>query len=104
MELPAKKAPFILAENALIAIENGTGSPDLANTVSADLEELGLRIISTTNSDKPSATGVILRYHSGADTEKKETFDFLMKKFSAKTESADGDGRADFTLVLGNGF
>jgi LCP family protein required for cell wall assembly len=104
MQLPEKKAPLILEESALIAIENGTGSPDLANTIAANLETLGLRIISTTNIDKPAFDGVELRYASGADTSKPETFAFLTKKFSAKSAPADGTPRADFTIMLGNGF
>ena len=103
MSIPEKQAPLIEAEGALIAIENGTGSPDLANTVAGDLEDLGFRIISSTNIAEPSFSGVVIRHSVEAD--KPETLAFLTQKFGAKDELAENsDARADFTIVLGKGF
>jgi LCP family protein required for cell wall assembly len=105
MKIPESKVPLIAAEGALIAIENGTGSPDLANTITADLEALGLRIISSSNIDPPDFSGVFLRFKAGTQQTKYETLNFLAEKFTAKTEiTNDESQRADFVLVLGKGF
>ncbi len=102
MQIPAKEKPAITAEGALIAIENGTGSPDLANRIAGDLETMGFRIISSANIPEPEFSGVELRY--SASTLKTVTLDFLQSKFSARTTVSEANPRADFTIVLGKGF
>lgn len=104
LQIPEAKKAAIRDENALIAIQNGTGSPDIANTIARDLEDMGFRIVSTSNIDAPDSSCVTI-YHE-ADTAKPETLAFLKEKFSAKDE-AEGKkegSRADFTIVLGAGF
>lgn len=103
MQMPEKKKAAIQKENALIAIENGTGSLDIANTIAGDLENMGFRIISSTNIPEPEFGGVGIYYPQ--NVQKPETLGFLTEKFSAKPEiKADTDARADFTIVLGKGF
>jgi len=103
MQIPPAKKAAIQGEAALISIENGTGSPDTANIIARDLENMGFRIVSSSNTDKSDLQGVII-YH-GQDVQKAETLAFLKEKFSAKDEIKDTDaGRADFTIVLGQGF
>jgi len=103
MQIPEKKKAAIQAESALIAIENGTGSPDTANTIARDLENMGFRIISSANIAEPEFDGVSIYYSSSV--QKPETLDFLTEKFSAKAEIKEAAAsRADFTIVLGKGF
>lgn len=104
MQIPEKKKEAIQKENALIAIENGTGTPDIANTIAGDLENMGFRIISSTNIESPESNGVSIYYPEGSL--KTETLSFLTTKFSAKSEikKNNTDSRADFTIVLGKGF
>lgn len=103
LQIPANQQSAISAENALIAIENGTGSPDLANTIAGDLEAMGFRIISSTNVATPDFSGVVIRYP--ADSTKPATLAFLSEKFSAQPQiTATAPSRADFTIVLGKGF
>lgn len=103
MQIPDAKKAIIQDEGALIAIENGTGSPDTANTIARDLENMGFRIVSSSNIDKSDLQGVTI-YH-GQDSQKPETLAFLKEKFSARDEiRGSSTGRADFTIVLGQGF
>jgi hypothetical protein len=103
MQMPEKKKEAIQKEAALIAIKNGTGSLDIANTIARDLENMGFRIISSTNVDEPEFGGVSI--YCSSSVEKPETLGFLMEKFSAKPEiEEDAAARADFTIILGKGF
>lgn len=103
MQIPENKKTAIAQENTLIAIQNGTTSPDLANIIAKDLEDMGFRIISSVNIQEPESGGVTI-YHAAA-TDKPETLSFLTEKFSAKTEVKEDDAtRADFIIVLGKGF
>lgn len=103
MEITEAQRKSLRSEKALIAIENGTGSPDTANVIAGDLEALGLRIISSTNATGESLSGVTIYYSQ--ETDKPETLKFLMARFSAKPEiREDPDSRADFTIILGKGF
>lgn len=103
MQIPEKKKAAIQAESALIAIENGTGSPDTANTIARDLENMGFRIISSANIAEPEFDGVNIYYSSSV--QKPETLNFLTEKLSAKAETKEtATSRADFTIVLGKGF
>lgn len=101
-QIPENKKTAIAQEKALIAIENGTGSPDLANTITGDLENMGFRIVSSSNIDTPDFAGVKIEYSETA--QKPETLQFLAEKFSAKTEITSSNSRADFTVILGKGF
>ncbi len=102
MKISEEERAAIRKEGALIAIKNGTGSPDTANVIAGDLEKLGLRIISSSNAET-EASGAIIYYRK--DTDKKETFRFLADKLSARPEILeDEESRADFTIVLGKGF
>lgn len=103
MQMPEKKKTAIKKEAALIAIENGTDSPDIANNIARDLEDMGFRIISSTNIAEPEFGGVSIYYPSGVL--KPETLTFLTEKFSAKPEIRENvPSRADFVIVLGKGF
>lgn len=103
LQIPENKKEAIKAENALIAIQNGTGSPDIANRIAKDMENMGFRIINSTNIDAPEFGGVGIYYP--ATTQKPETLQFLIDKFAAKAEARENiDSRADFTIVLGKGF
>lgn len=102
-QIPENKKMAIAQEKALIAIENGTGSPDLANTISKDLENMGFRIVSSSNIAAPDFAGVKIEYPG--TVQKPETLQFLAEKFSAETEvSNNRNSRADFTIILGKGF
>ena len=103
MQMPGGKKALIQKENALIAIENGTGSLDIANTIAGDLENMGFRIISSTNIPESEFGGVDIYYPQSV--QKPETLGFLTEKFSAKAEvKEDNASRADFTIILGKGF
>ncbi len=103
LQIPENKKEAIKAENALIAIQNGTGSPDIANKIAKDMENMGFRIINSTNIDAPEFGGVGIYYP--ATNQKPETLQFLIDKFAAKAEARENiDSRADFTIVLGKGF
>lgn len=102
MQIPEKKKAAIGQEAAMIAIKNGTGSPDLANSITRDLENMGFRIVSSTNIPEPEFSGVEILHHPSAT--KPETLAFLTEKFSARTEETEEDSRADLTIILGKGF
>lgn len=95
---------LIKDEKANIEIQNGTSSPDLANTVAQDLESFGFRIINSTNINDPNFSGV--KIYDNSKGLKPETLKLLKEKFSAiiadipKTMNSN----ADFSVVLGNGF
>lgn len=103
MQIPDKQKIAIQNENSLIAVENGTASPDLANTIANDLENMGFRIISSSNIEPPDFSGVEIEYDP--DIQKPETLKFLTEKFSAQNiTSSNKITRADFTIILGKGF
>ncbi len=99
-----ERKKIIKDEAAGIEIQNGTGYLDLANIVSRDLEDFGLRIINSTNIDGPDFSGVEIRDNSKGL--KPETLKFLKEKFAANVaDSADSmNTKADFAVILGNGF
>ena len=87
-----------------IEIQNGTGTLDLANKVASDLEELGYRIINSTNIDLPNFSGV--QIYDNSENSKLNTLDFLKEKFNGviMDVSEDDFSKADFVIVLGKGF
>ncbi|MDD3190109.1 MAG: LCP family protein [Candidatus Pacebacteria bacterium] len=103
MQLPEKTAKTIREESATIEIRNGTDSPDLANIIAQDLENMGFRIINSINIDPPDFNGV--KIYRTQDCKKAETLSFLLEKFSAQEKiSKTLDSRADFVIILGKGF
>jgi len=103
MQLPEKTAETIREESATIEIRNGTDSPDLANIIAKDLENMGFRIINSINIDSPDFNGV--RIYRAQDCEKTETLNFLLEKFSAQEGISETlDSRADFIITLSKGF
>jgi LCP family protein required for cell wall assembly len=103
MQIPENKKEAIQKESALIAIKNGTGSPDIANQIAGDLENMGFRIINSTNIETPDFGGVEIDYPESV--QKPETLKFLTDKFSAKTSIMENENsRADFVIILGKGF
>ncbi|MCK4553937.1 LCP family protein [Candidatus Parcubacteria bacterium] len=95
---------IIKNEGANIEIRNGTGTLDLANKVSFDLEEFGYRIINSTNIDPPDFSGV--QIYDNSEDLKPDTLDFLKEKFNAVIINVleDDFSKADFIIVLGKGF
>lgn len=105
MSIPENKKTLIQKENALIAIKNGSGSPDIANQIAGSLEKMGFRIISSSNIPTPDLGGVEIDYIANSQKTKPETLNFLTNEFSAKTQIKDNlESRADFVIMLGKGF
>ncbi len=104
LEISEERKALIQKENASIEIQNGTGSLDLANKVAMDLEELGYKIINSTNINPPDFSGVII--YDNSEKLKPNTLEFLKEKFNAVImEGLDGgSSKADFVIALGKGF
>ncbi len=106
IEISQERMELIQKEGADIEIRNGTGTLDLANKVAQDLEELGYRIINSTNIDSPEFSGV--QIYDNSENSKPNTLEFLKEKFNAVImEVSDSDNKsskADFVIVLGRGF
>ena len=106
IEISQERMDLIQKEGANIEIRNGTGTLDLANKVAQDLEELGYRIINSTNIETPDFSGV--QIHDNSKEQKAETLKFLKEKFNAVImEVADFESessKADFVIILGKGF
>ena len=104
IEISEEKRELIKNENALIEIQNGTDSLDLANKIAEDLENLGYKIINSKNIDTPDFLGV--RVYDNSKETKPNTLEFLKEKFNAviiKSSSSEFS-QADFVIVLGRGF
>ena len=104
IEISQERIYLIQKEGANIEIRNGTGTLDLANNVAQDLEELGYRIINSTNINSPEFSGV--QVYDNSKNQKPETLNFLKEKFNAVImDVAESDfSKADFVIVLGRGF
>ncbi len=104
IEIPPEREKLIKQEGANIEIRNGTGSLDLANKVASDLEELGYRIIKSTNIEPPNFSGV--RIYDNSAGSKPVTLQFLKDKFNGAVVEMPNDesSRADFVIILGKGF
>lgn len=104
IEISQERMELIQKEGANIEIRNGTGTLDLANKVAQDLEELGYRIINSTNIDSPKFSGV--QIYDNSENSKPNTLEFLKEKFNAVImEVSENDfSKADFVIVLGRGF
>ena len=104
IEISQERMELIQKEGADIEIRNGTGTLDLANKVAQDLEELGYRIINSTNIDSPEFSGV--QIYDNSENSKPNTLEFLKEKFNAVImEVSENDfSKADFVIVLGRGF
>ena len=104
IEISQERIYLIQKEGANIEIRNGTGTLDLANNVAQDLEELGYRIINSTNINSPEFSGV--QIYDNSKNQKPETLNFLKEKFNAVImDVAESDfSKADFVIVLGRGF
>jgi len=104
LEISEERKSLIQKEGASIEIQNGTGTLDLANKVARDLEELGYKIINSTNINPPDFSGVVI--YDNSEESKSETLKFLKEKFNAVIMEGldDGSSKADFTIVLGKGF
>ena len=104
IEISQETVELIQKEGANIEIRNGTGTLDLANKVAQDLEELGYRIINSTNIDSPEFSGV--QIYDNSENSKPNTLEFLKEKFNAVImEVSENDfSKADFVIVLGRGF
>lgn len=104
IEISDERKGLIKKEGANIEIRNGTGTLDLANKVARDLEELGYRIINSTNINPPDFSGVLIYNNSAAL--KPNTLEFLKEKFNAVIIEmpVSETSRADFVIVLGKGF
>lgn len=104
IEISQETKNIIAKEKASLEIQNGTGSLDLANIVSKDFEELGFRIINSTNIELPDFSGV--RIYDNSNGSKSNTLKFLKEKFSAAVIEipASEASQADFVIALGKGF
>ncbi|MBW6441122.1 LCP family protein [Patescibacteria group bacterium] len=103
-EIPDKQLELIKEENGKIEIQNGTGTLDLANKVSKDLEGLGLQIMNSKNIPPPDFTGV--KIIDNSNDFKENTLQLLKNKFEAiidKPNSASPP-KADFIIILGSGY
>lgn len=104
VDLTEENKELIKKEGANIEIRNGTGTLDLANKVAGDLEELGYRIINSTNINSPDFNGVLI--YDNSKNLKPITSKFLKEKFAAAIEvlPVSESTRADFVIILGKGF
>ena len=106
IEISQERISLIQKEGANIEIRNGTGTLDLANKVAQDLEELGYRIINSTNINSPEFSGV--QVYDNSKNQKPETLNFLKEKFNAVimevTDFENESSKADFIIILGKGF
>ncbi len=104
IEISEEEKELIKNENALIEIQNGTNSLDLANKIAEDLEDFGYKIINSKNIDAPDFLGV--RIYDNSKKTKPNTLEFLKEKFNAVIMEMPNDEftKADFVIVLGKGF
>lgn len=106
IEISQERIYLIQKESANIEIRNGTGTLDLANKVAQDLEELGYRIINSTNINSPEFSGV--QIYDNSKNQKPETLIFLKEKFNAVimdvVDFNNKSSKADFVIILGRGF
>ena len=104
IEISDEKKELIKSEGALIEIQNGAGSPDLANKIAEDLEHLGYKIVNSKNIDAPDFSGV--RIYDNSKEAKPNTLEFLKEKFNGVImEISENEfNKADFVIVLGKGF
>ncbi|MEA1937202.1 MAG: LCP family protein [Patescibacteria group bacterium] len=104
IEISDERKELIRNENATIEIQNGAGSPDLANKVAKDLETLGYKIINSTNIATPDFSGV--RLYDYSKEAKPNTLEFLKEKFNAVVMEISNNefSKAEFVIVLGKGF
>jgi len=104
IEIPDEQKELIKNEKAKIEIQNGTGSLDLANKVAEDLENLGYKIINSTNIDAPDFSGV--RIYDNSKETKPNTLEFLKEKFNGVIMEMPNNeaSKTDFVIVLGKGF
>lgn len=104
IEISEERKALIEKDNANIEIKNGTGNLDLANKVAYDLENLGYKIINSTNIALPEFSGV--KIYNNSQEKKIATLNFLKEKFNAAIiETSKQDfNKADFIIVLGQGF
>ena len=104
LEISDERKELIKNESATIEIQNGTGSLDLANKIAEDLENLGYKIINSTNINTPDFSGV--RIYNNSKETKPNTLEFLKEKFNGiiMEVSNDESNKTDFVIVLGRGF
>jgi len=104
LDISKNRKALLKTEEAKIEIRNGSGSPDLANQVAGDLENLGFEIVKSLNVSGDSSGVIIYNYSLDG---KPETLSFLKEKFNANVQDVSrGDlvDKADFVIVLGKGF
>lgn len=104
LEISNEKRELIKNEGAKIEIQNGADSPDLANKIARDLENLDYKIINSTNINTPDFFGV--RIYDNSKETKPNTLEFLKEKFNAVIMEMSNDKfiETDFVIVLGKGF
>ncbi len=104
LEISDERKEFIKNEGATIEIRNGTDSLDLANKVAEDLENLGYKIVNSTNISAPDFSGV--RIYNNSKETKPNTLEFLKEKFNGVIMEVSNDEfvKVDFVIVLGKGF
>jgi len=104
LEISDEQKELIKNESATIEIQNGTDSLDLANKVAEDLENLGYKIVNSTNISALDFSGV--RIYDNSKETKRNTLEFLKEKFNGVIIEAPANEftKADFVIVLGKGF
>ena len=104
LEISDERKELIKNESATIEIQNGTDSLDLANKIAEDLENLGYKIVNSTNINTPDFSGV--RIYDNSKEAKPNTLEFLKEKFNGVIMEMSNDefAKADFVIVLGRGF
>lgn len=98
------KDPYIMKENAKVAVLNGTDTPGVATHVANQLKSYGYNVIFTgnTNNSGWSSTQVVQ-----LDPKDKYTKNYLEQRFNAKVitklpdNSIDANG-ADFVIIVGS--
>ena len=104
LKISDERKELIKSEGATIEIQNGTDSLDLANKIAEDLENLGYKIVNSTNINTPDFSGV--RIYDNSKETKPNTLEFLKEKFNGVImEMSDSEvSKTDFVIVLGRGF
>lgn len=95
---------FIKEEDARIAVQNGTGTPDLATRTTTLLKTFGYNVVSTSNADHTHyEQTVIYDHHEG---ENPYTIRYLEQRFGvdAQTQPSNTEDGPDITIIVGQDY
>lgn len=92
----------IARETAQIVVENGTGSPGLAESASATLSDQGFKVLRYGNAPNQNfPRTIIYDYSDGSKPASRQYLESLYKVTAVELESADNKENINFRLILG---